>query len=273
MMKKMIFSFLNIFFGKKQFYRFFLVLRNIGIQGLNHRNTDIKNNGELFLIKAVSKFYNKNENQLVLFDVGANIGNYSKILAEAFHPSARIVAFEPFPEAFMQLKTVTESFPQIQAIQLGLSDKEASLILHTSSEYSEVGGVYNRTNVLDGVKLDNQILSQFTTLDNFCAQNKIEHIHFLKIDVEGHEWNVLKGADFLLTNDKIDIIQFEYGVGNHFSRTYFIDFFELLEPQYNFYRLLKNGLVKIEAYNSDLETMILTNFVAINKRMPANFIQ
>ena len=48
------------------------------------------------------------------------------------------------------------------------------------------------------------------TLDGFCAKNKINLIDFMKIDVEGFELNVLKGAELMLSGGKIKLIQFEF---------------------------------------------------------------
>ena len=47
------------------------------------------------------------------------------------------------------------------------------------------------------------------TLDNFCSENKINYIHLLKLDTEGNEFNILKGAENLLSKNKIKIIYTE----------------------------------------------------------------
>jgi hypothetical protein len=112
----------------------------------------------------------------------------------------------------------------------------------------------------------------FTTIDIFCLKNKINHIHFLKIDVEGHELAVLKGAAKMLENKQIDVIQFEFGAGNSFSKTFFLDFFKLLSPAYSIYRLLSDGFVPIHKYEADLELLILTYFVAVKKEISRDII-
>ena len=47
------------------------------------------------------------------------------------------------------------------------------------------------------------------TIDNFCLQNKIDYIHILKLDTEGNEFNILKGAENLLSENKIKLIYTE----------------------------------------------------------------
>lgn len=269
-MKRLIYYILQKRFGKKRYHRFFLILKNISLQGLNYRNTDIQQNGELFLINKIAAYY-KNSKDIVLFDVGANIGNYSNVLQEAFPASAQIFAFEPFSVPFKELVKLSSTGSNIKPLQLGLSDKEEELIVYSSDEFSEIGGVYNRDVVFHETPHSKQEKSKFKTVENFCAENKIDHIHFMKIDVEGHELSVLKGASSFLDNSKIDFIQFEFGAGNYFSRTYLLDFFTLLKKNYNVYRLLKDGMVEIETYNSEMELQVLSNYVAVSKKHALKF--
>lgn len=270
-MKKLIYRLLRWCFGKKQFYRFFLILKNISLQGLNYRNSDIRTNGELFLINELAHFY-RNEKELILFDVGANAGHYSKILADTFKEQCTIYSFEPFSVPFSALKTLSGQYPMIKPQKIGLSDKEEELLLYSSEHYSEIGGLYDRNMVLKEVSLDKKELNRFKTISSFCDEKKISHIHFLKIDVEGHELHVLKGAASLLKNKHIDFIQFEFGSGNYFSKTFFLDFFEFLNQDYVLCFLLKNGLIKINEYHTDLEMQILTNFVAVHKSQAGRFL-
>ena len=269
-MKKILYYILGKCFGKKRYHRFFLILKNISIQGLNYRNTDIQQNGELFLINKIANYYS-NLKEIILFDVGANIGNYSKVLKETF-PNAQIFAFEPFSIPFKNLAELSATNSNIKSFQIGLSDKEESLIIYSSDEYSEIGGVYNRDLIFHDIPHSKQEKSRFKTTENFCLENKIDHIHFMKIDVEGHELSVLKGALSFLENAQIDFIQFEFGAGNIFSRTYFTDFYSLLSKNYVLYRLLKDGLIPITSYNAELEMQILTYYVAISKKHASKFI-
>lgn len=96
-------------------------------------------------------------------------------------------------------------------------------------------------------------------------REKIRNIDFLKIDVEGDELNVLYGASNMLEMRGIKAIQFEFG-GTHIdSRTYFRDFWNLLSPQYDIYRVIQNGLHRICKYTELLEIFACQNFLAILK--------
>jgi hypothetical protein len=72
----------------------------------------------------------------------------------------------------------------------------------------------------------------------------------------------------LLQENRIDIIQFEFGEMNIASRVFFKDFYDLLSGQYHLYRLLPNGLLPLEPYNARRhEIFIYQNIIAINRRM------
>ena len=79
----------------------------------------------------------------------------------------------------------------------------------------------------------------------------------------------LQGARDMLVREAIDFIQFEFGGCNIDSRTFFQDFWYLLHDKYYFYRIVRNGLVKIEAYNERLEIFKNVNFLLQRKSMNA----
>jgi len=100
------------------------------------------------------------------------------------------------------------------------------------------------------------------TIDSFLTEKKIPYIDFLKLDIEGNELNALFGAQEALKTNKIKSIQFEFGTCNIDSRTFFRDFYNLLSPQYNIYRVLKNGLHHITYYSEYDEVFATINYYA-----------
>ena len=72
---------------------------------------------------------------------------------------------------------------------------------------------------------------------------------FLKIDVEGFELEVLRGAQRMLSEGRIVAIQFEFNEMNVVGRVFVGDFFHLLGPTYTLYRLLPHGLMPIIGQN------------------------
>ena len=102
------------------------------------------------------------------------------------------------------------------------------------------------------------------TIDNYCEVNRIIP-NLLKIDVEGHELDVLMGS--LNVVDKISIIQFEFGGCNIDTRTFFQDFWYFFK-QHNFriYRVTKNEPLLISKYTESDEYFSTTNYIAVNNR-------
>lgn len=103
-------------------------------------------------------------------------------------------------------------------------------------------------------------------MDDFCREANISHIHFLKLDVEGNEYKLLENSAEML-NGKIDYIQIEFGGANIDARTYFRDFWELLDGDYRFFRILRDGMVEIEKYSERLEQFACTNYLFVRKEL------
>lgn len=241
---------------------FTISLNQIGI--LNYKN-EIES-GEFsflnsYLISKLSQVQNP-----VLFDVGANIGKYSKSLFKAF-PNANIYTFEPNPNAYLLAENNIQKFntKNIKLFPLGFSSTEESKMItvyesQTSSSHgslhSEVLTEFHHSN------LNSQISANFTTLDSFCINNQIDHIDLLKIDTEGHELEVLKGAKQLIQSNKIKYIQFEFGECHVYSKVFLRDFYHML-VNYSFYRLLPDKLMPLGEHSPNHEIFRFQNIIAV----------
>ncbi len=256
-------------FGKKRFRKFYEVMKNISFSGLNYRNTDINTNGEIFFLHQLKDHY-VNTSTCIFFDVGANTGQYSRKLFEVISDGTGIYAFEPFSGAYRELELLKNEIQNFHPFKLGLSEKTGKMTFFSSNEFNEIGGLYNRDFPMYNFSTDVSEEATFDTIENFCANQQIPRIHFLKIDVEGHDFFVLKGARAMIDNNQIDFIQFEFGSANYLSKTYLYDFFQLLSPNYRVYKLLRNGLIEIPQYNTDIEIHILSNYIAINRGIALN---
>jgi len=103
---------------------------------------------------------------------------------------------------------------------------------------------------------------------NQTTQNILEHkFDLLKIDTEGNEYKILRGAQKALSEGRIKAIQFEFSGINVVSRAFFKDFYDLLSPKYILYRLLPNSFLPIKKYDEFLflELFAYQNFIAIRK--------
>jgi hypothetical protein len=89
-------------------------------------------------------------------------------------------------------------------------------------------------------------------------------VRLLKIDTEGHEASVLRGARETIAGRRIELVQFEFNAMNVASRTFFKDFVDLL-PGYRFYRLLPDGRVPLRYSPHACEIFAFQNVVAIRE--------
>lgn len=178
-----------------------------------------------------------------MFDVGANIGQTWEWFRRS-EPAAKIYCFEPVNGPFIELKETAGKDKNVvfENIAFGeaVGEKIIRLYGHNSSLNSLNDAVMNQDfdSVEEKIKID--------TLDTYCLRHGIEKIDFLKIDTEGYEMNVLKGAEKLLNEKRVSFIYCEIGFLKQNKRnTYFADLTEwLAERDYHFnglYQLVSNG--------------------------------
>ncbi len=177
--------------------------------------------------------------------------------------NAKIYAFEPSLQTFNTLLSNTTTIKNLEKFNFGFSDTNQNLTLYFDNPNSGMASVYKRNLEYSCFNQSEEI--KVMTIDEFSEEMGIQEIDFLKLDVEGHEYRVLLGAKDLINNDKIKHIQFEFGGCNIDSRTYFRDFYYLLHPKYELFRILRDGVLRIDQYRETLEIFTTTNFLAIHR--------
>jgi hypothetical protein len=108
-----------------------------------------------------------------------------------------------------------------------------------------------------------------TSIDDYTERNNIDRIDLLKIDVEGHEFAVLRGAKHFLSTGAISMVQFEYGGTFIDSHTFLKDIWEYLKdvhPSFEFYKIVRNGVVHVPKYDPRLDDFKYSNWVATDIR-------
>jgi len=188
----------------------------------------------------------------VIFDVGANIGAMTLQFAKQT-PLGRVYAFEPTFYAFAKLKRNLALNPElanrivaIQSFVSSTTSREADIKAYASWK---VGGSEDsgKHQIHRGTVKPAQGIGS-VSLDDFCEQNEIKRLDFIKIDTDGHELEVLKGAQKVISRFKPAII-FEIGI--YLMRERNIDFSDYLKffASLNYCLLNCDSLKEITADN------------------------
>lgn len=148
-----------------------------------------------------------------IFDVGANKGQSALTFAEEF-PEANIYSFEPFPTAHDQLTSAVGHLGNVHTFKFGLGEKEETrrMFVQTGSELNSLfAPSSNATDFIAAGPMTRQgeCEIQITTLDSFCGKENVKPIDLLKIDTQGAELLVLKGATENLRKGAIKTIFLE----------------------------------------------------------------
>jgi FkbM family methyltransferase len=145
----------------------------------------------------------------IVFDVGANVGQSAQSFLEWF-PRSRIYCFEPVSATFRQLQNNLKDNDRAfcYCLALGSSASTGQMLLQGSPD------MFSLSSRLDRVPNGNVPTEhvQVATLDDFCLTHSIDRINFLKIDTEGGDLDVLRGAEHMLNDQKIDLVQVEAGM-------------------------------------------------------------
>ena len=140
-------------------------------------------------------------NAKVILDIGANIGSTVLYFA-SLNTTARIFAFEPNEVTFNKLlrNVALNKYSNIYTLKSGLGDRRDEVRLY---EVDDTNPGMNR--ILSHEEKLPFTLIHIDTLDNFCRENKIQEINFMKIDVEGYEYHVLKGGSDIIPRSNPEI--------------------------------------------------------------------
>lgn len=143
----------------------------------------------------------KNKNALkgkISIDIGANIGSHSIFFSNYFQ---KIYSFEPVKRTFKILELNTENFTNIEISNLALSDSERKSKIYVDHFASGLSSIEKKSETFNVEEIQTQALDQL---------NFKNDIALIKIDVEGHELNVLKGGrNTIKKNSPLLLIEFQ----------------------------------------------------------------
>jgi FkbM family methyltransferase len=164
--------------------------------------------------------------EMVIFDIGANIGSITLKFAQKYKAS-KIYSFEPTDYAYEKLLLNIKLNPslgaRIKPMKLYFSERpQVQKDLEVYSSW-KVDNSNNNVHPLHGGNKQRAKQISITTLDNYCNEYKIDKLDFIKIDTDGHELPILKGGEATI-NKLRPIIVFE--VGQYLLNERFLSFDE-----------------------------------------------
>lgn len=140
----------------------------------------------------------------VALDIGANDGGYSETLA---NNGFEVHAFEPVPKMYKKLVERFYDVSSVTCYRVGMSDKNETItnarVMHawTLGDPAKVG-----MSVSPDHKDDDSFTLHLHPVDYFCNAQEIEKVGLIKLDVDGYEFKVLRGARQTLLRDKPPIL-------------------------------------------------------------------
>lgn len=243
--------------------------QNAGVYITSGGNYEI---GELNICKTLIK------EDMTVLDIGANIGMYSIPFSKFVGPNGIIHSFEPELKNFKKL-----------SINIDLNDIK-NIKINNNAVFSETKIVslnvfpdeVNSWHTLGNIELDSpfetgkKITHQKSqdvlaySIDDYCEKNSINQIDFMKIDVEGAEFDVLKGCEKLFKSNSVKYLMFEISLpqvkGMGHNPIEIINF--LKKQNMNIFKINQNKLEPFDCMHQNLS--LYQNFLAVNNKININ---
>lgn len=195
-----------------------------------------------------------------IFDVGCNIGEWSR-MTRSFHQTSKIHMFELLPATFQKLLHNNAVDENMMANSYGLSCTTQEIPIRVMLSNDRVTTTVTEMKHPDSIVTTGLVRHP----DSYLQYYDINYIDYLKIDTEGHEYQVLQGFSSLIEEGKVACIQFEYGFINVLTRHLMIDFYKFLEPYGYVIGPLTPSRVDFRSYSIFKEDFQGPDYVAVHK--------
>lgn len=163
-------------------------------------------------LAATAILQNVHPRDMVIFDVGAHFGNVTEVFRRMW-PKSMIYCFEPEPEGIDELnRRFQGKDDRVTVVPAALGRRCETRPFHVGGQRKEMSSLYPRPK--DGRRyyrhqLDEIIRVPVLTVDAFLEEEPVDHVNLIKVDVQGAEKDVIKGAAGALSEQKIDLVYME----------------------------------------------------------------
>ncbi|WFB35685.1 FkbM family methyltransferase [Kiritimatiellota bacterium B12222] len=203
-------------------------------------------------------------------DAGANKGRYSEQLLH-FFPHADILAVEPSPVNCEALHQKFKDQPKVSILEAALCSENGPVTFYSDQPGSSKASLTQRDLRSFNIKCDHLSTVLGRNFDDYWeTELNQKPIDLFKMDVEGHELEVLKSSLKALQSTRV--VQFEFGGCNIDTRTFLRDFWNFFtEQDFSLFRITPFGLHSLQKYHEKEEHFQSSNFIAINTRIQKEF--
>ena len=234
-------------------------LARVGLHGLGMAVPfDLENSGE----KRLYSFLLKRIPQPDCLDVGANVGDFTTMLAQLGAKS--IIAIEPVQETFERLVKNTDRFSNVKRLCCAVGERDEQITIDVfedqklsalSSRDLRVTDLAHESHRTETVPL--------RSIDSLVEENGW-HFDIIKIDVEGFELEVLEGASGLLARDPPTVVQFEFNA-HHGRRGHHLTRLTGMLPGYDVYRIAPRCLRRVDPNHYLSSVFVYQNILAVRR--------
>ncbi len=234
-------------------------MASYGVGAYENWNYDITSNGEKDVIMKMSAFQPTR-----MLDVGAHIGEYTKTWVKIM-PDTEIHAFEITPSTFAILSENIHDH-NVRLNPFGLASFDGSIEVNCYPDF-RWNSCYQRpeSDLSSKAKV---IQAKVMKGSSYMKKHNIGSIDFLKMDVEGAEYEILLGFQKRLKDASIKVIQFEYGYPNIVAKKLLYDFYKLLEDCDYMIGKIYPKYVEFREYMPEHEDFRGPNYLAVHKSRP-----
>lgn len=228
---------------------------------LNNDSGNISRNGEAWLLEQLGA------SARTVLDVGAHRGSWTQEALQAL-PLATVHAFEPVPDTYTELSRRVPLSHRVRLNQMALSDRpSATLPMWADTLDGQMSSATAPPG--DGGR---QLVVRCTTGDDYLSSQSIDHVDLLKVDVEGHEMEVLRGFRGAFERQAVDVVQFEFTLWAAVARRWLADYYDFLSGWDFRIGKLWPRCVRWSEYRPEDERFLRCNFVAVRVGSDAAWI-
>ena len=221
----------------------------------NYNNCNFALNGEGAFVARGAPHWR------VALDLGANQGDWTLSVLAA-NPRCRVHCFEPSPRTARMLREALAGRDGAVVHNVGVGEREATLKFNEYGEGSVLSSFVSREGSV-GILPERVIDVPVVSLDAFLDQQNIAAVDYAKIDTEGYEMPILRGARASLESRRIRCMQFEYGGAWLDSGESIRNAGQLLQGiGWKLYRMLPEGVLPVHYDHRRDENFKYANFVA-----------